>query len=134
MKIAAICCLVLILAGCASLTDIRQSNPVETFQSTQPPNKVANCIAYESQAAMDSWNRYWDPAKVTEKDGTYKILVTLSGGLFVPFTKPMAELTISPDQNGGSNIEFRTASVWGGRDQFLAMVKQCAAPQNSPGK
>lgn len=134
MRITFIFCLALILAGCASLSDIRQSEPTYVLRSETPPGKLANCIAYESQSEMDSWNRFWDPAKITEHDGTYKILVTLSNSLSIPFSKPMAELTIAPGDAGGATIEYRTFSVWGGKEKFWDLVKHCASPQNSPGK
>lgn len=122
-------CFLLSITGCiASLSNIRQSEPAYILHSNKAPEKLANCIAYESQAAIDSWNRFWDPAKITENDGAYKMLITLSGGLFVSFSKPMAELIISPDDSTGSNIECRTYSYWGGKEKFWDLVKHCASP------
>jgi len=124
----------LTLVGCASLSDIRSSEPTYQLDSDLPPKTLANCIAYKSQEAMDSWNRFWDPAQVIERDGKYTMLVTLSGGLFVPFTKPMAEVNITANSHG-SHIEYRTAPMWGGKDPFWALVKKCAIktpPENMP--
>ncbi len=127
MKAVALFCLGLILIGCTTLSDIRRSEPAYVLHSDKPPAKIANCISYESQAAMDSWNRFWDPAKITEQEGIYKILVTLSGGLFISFSKPMAELIITPEKSGGSNVEYRIYSHWGGKEKFWELVQHCAA-------
>ena len=42
----------------------------------------------------------------------------------------MAEIIIMPNRNGGSFIEYRTVSRWGGKEKFWELVKKCASPHN----
>ncbi|MFA4904477.1 MAG: hypothetical protein WC600_17220 [Desulfobaccales bacterium] len=124
--------IILVISGCANLSDVRHSEPTYSLVSTQPPKKLANCIVYKAQAAsLDSWNRYWDPPKLTEIDGTYKILLTFTGGLFLTVSQLRGELTIAPLDNGHSKVEYRTPSLLGGKEQFWELVKQCASPTNT---
>lgn len=131
----------LLIFGCAAtLLDLRQSPPRFTLVSEQSPKNLANSIAYESQLGLDYWGCSWNPAQVTELNGTFIILVTLSSGLFAMTTAPIAEITIKPSNNGGSYLEYRSASIRGPcKDKFWhSVVIKCAGheqtSQNIPAK
>jgi len=113
-------------AGCAAtLPDLRQSAPNFTLISEQPPKILANAITYESQLGLDSWGCSWNPAQINEIDGIFKILVTLTSGLFGVTTTPIAEITIKPAAGGGSFLEYRSGNIWGPcKDRFWYAVVQ----------
>jgi len=124
---------VLLLAGCANLGTIRQSDPVNTLVSDRSPKELANAIAYKSQGSLDSWNRGWDPAQVTEISGTYRLLITLTPNIYglSAAPKPMAEITITPTASGGSRLEYRAFSHWFAKDRFWDLIQHCASPQKA---
>jgi hypothetical protein len=130
MKTTQFCllCLILIIEGCAvPLSTIRQAEPHYTLTSEGPPKKIANCIAYESQKGIERSGCAWDSAKLTEIDGIYKILVTLTGGFLITNTGIVAEITVKPSQSGGSIIEYRPGNIIGPcKDSFWDnVVKPC---------
>jgi len=121
--------LALLLAGCANLGQIRQSDPVATLDSQKSPKELANAIAYESQKDLDSFMRNWDPAVVTETSGVYKILVT-GPYAYGAGKVPRAEITITAKPGGGSHLEYRTPyslrTFFGGH--FWSLIQHCATP------
>ncbi len=130
----------LCLIGCAqSLKEVRQSPPSLVLSSDLQPDKLANRIVYEStQESLNS--RFfpdWDPIKATEIDGVENLLVTVTSRnniLLIPYPpQAVAEMIIRPKESG-SVLEYRGISNWKEEEKFLAMVKHCAAPQNSPEK
>jgi len=134
-------CLVLILVGCApTLKEAKQSPPTFTISSDLPAKTLANKIAYESIQESINSRMFpdWNPAQVIElENGVQKILVTFTsrGNIFlIPYPPlPVADITITPKESGGSLLEYRGIR-WASQEKFLAMIQQCAAPQNSPGK
>jgi hypothetical protein len=129
------------LAGCAAtLHDVQQSPPMLTISSDLSAKTVANKIAYKTAQESLTSRMFpdWNPAQVIElENGNFKILVTFTSRgniLLMPYPPlAVAEMTIIPADRGGSLIEYRGVQ-WTSQDKFLAMVKQCASPQNNPGK
>jgi hypothetical protein len=112
------------LFGCVTVSDIRNSTPVRVMSSPQSPQKIANCVGYETQAEAGNWNKYWDIVSITELDGVYKISVVVNT---ITSLRIVGELTIKPDAKGGSLIEYRSlALVQGGIERLWSYVKKCA--------
>lgn len=121
------------LNGCApTVTDIRNSNPVRMMSSPKPPQKVANCVSYEAQAEAGTLTQYWHLVNMTERDGIYNLAVVRN--TLISLTV-MGELTVRPDGQGGSLIEYRCVSiVQGGIDHFWDYVKKCADKSPASGQ
>jgi hypothetical protein len=120
--------LCLLIAGCATTADIRQSQPVNILDSDISPKKIANCIVYEGQVDASSLNRHWDSPQLLEINDAYKILFTFTGGMFITSSSPLAEITIVP-QNTGSKIELRTNGMPEfAKDRIWHLVVKCASP------
>jgi len=127
-------CLILLLARCANLSNILQDTPVNSLTSDKAAKPFADCIAYASQeSSLDSWNRFWDPARVTEIDGTYKVLVTLTGGLFIITSLPVAELTILPTDSGGSKSNIAPLQGGVAKRNFGNWSKNALVIRTNPG-
>ncbi len=92
--------LLLILAGCASFNDIRNSAPVKsTFVADQTPKQLANCILYELKAEVGL------APILVDKDNSFFIMV--SGAPVYNY----GELSFKPKDNGTA-VELRMNHVF----------------------
>ena len=139
MRTAAILCLFLVLAGCApTLHEMQQSPPSLTISSGNDSKTLANKLAYElTQESLKSrMFPDWDPARAVELDnGVQKIMVTFTSRgniLLIPYApQAVAEITITPADNGGSRLEYRGLN-WSSSDKLLAVIQSCASPKTAP--
>ncbi len=108
-----------ILVGCASTGDIRSSAPIKTANSQQSPKKIANCVLHDAQDEVGKlWFPYWQAPTMSEVNGAYK--------LFFVSGRPVGELTVKPDEKGGSIIELRAIGVFWGKDLLWDYAMRCA--------
>jgi hypothetical protein len=129
------------MLGCGTtLKEAQQSPPTFTISSDLPAKTFANKIVYESTKESINSPMFpdWNPAQLIEmENGVQKVLLTFTSRgniLLIPYPPlPVADITITPKESGGSFLEYRGVR-WVSQEKFLAMIQQCASPQNSPGK
>ena len=94
------------------------------MSSLKPPQKIANCVAYETQAEAGTWSQYWHMVSITERDGIYNLSVIRNT---ITSLAVMGELTVKPDGQGGSLIEYRSlALLQTGTERLWEYVMRCA--------
>ena len=117
-------CLVLMVAGCASFADIRQSEPVKSLFITESATKeIAMCAAFKMKEINPS-------SSVIEIDGEFFLSITSVGAAG---NWAIAEITFKP-KDKGTLIEMRQyawMASWQGSGIWDPVVK-CAASLKQP--
>lgn len=114
-------CLMLMVTGCATFADIRQSEPIKTLSiNGRAPQDIANCALYELKTENGLAPIF------AEKDGSCFIM--LKGDPDFGYSYNFGELSFKP-QDRGTLIELRTSipGSWA-KDQIWNSIIKCASP------
>jgi hypothetical protein len=117
---------IVMLLGCATFADIRQSEPVKSiFIADSATKEIAMCAAFKIKENCPS-------STVIEKDGEFFISITSIGASGV---WPIAEITFKP-KDKGTLIELRRYAWMVSWQEFRLWdpIVKCTASQNNSGK
>lgn len=116
--------LVIMLMGCATVSDVRKSDPVETIVSRKSAKKMHNCFV--QSPAMQEGSAMANPLRLvqTEDDGIYTV-TAYTDNLF--FTSVDAIIVFKPKDDGGCTIEMRKGTRPGMIDFYRTYLISCDA-------
>lgn len=121
MKAIVPCCLILMLAGCATVRDLRSQPSDQSMESTLPPQQIANCVQHQAPAKVSNAAvPYYHFTLNEEPKGTFHILAEIPG-------QPMGEADFRPSATG-THIDFRSRWNFWGSNAFWNCIQQCASP------
>lgn len=112
------------LAGCATVSDVRKSDPVETIVSRKSAKKLHNCFI--QSPAMQEGSTLGNALRLvqTEDDGIYTV-TAYTDNLF--FTSVDAVIVFKPKDGGGCIIEMMKGSRPGAVDFYRNYIMNCDA-------
>jgi hypothetical protein len=116
--------MVIMLVGCATVSDIRKFDPVETIVSHKSAKKMHNCFV--QSPAMQEGSAMANALRLvqTEDDGIYTV-TAYTDNLF--FTSVDAVIVFKPKDDGGCIIEMRKGSRPGMVDFYRNYIMTCDA-------
>jgi len=115
----------LLLAGCATMADIRDKPPDYTMESRLAPEQIASEV--EKRAPVEVTNiavPYYHFTLSKESNGTFHVLAEIPG-------QPSGEAIFQPTDTGGTHIELRSRWNFWGEKAFWDCIQHCASPQSS---
>lgn len=116
--------LVIILAGCATVSDVRKSDPVETIISSKSAKKMHNCFV--QSPALQEGSAIFNPLRMvqTEDGGVYTVTAYTDNLLF---TSVDAVIVFTPKDDGGCIIEIRKGTRPGMVNFYRTYIVTCDA-------
>ena len=116
--------LIILLAGCATVSDVRKSDPVETIISRKSAKKMHNCFV--QSPALTEGSAIFNPIRMvqTEDDGVYTVTAYTDNLLF---TSVDAVIVFKPKDDGGCIIEIKKGTRPGMVDFCRNYLMSCDA-------
>jgi hypothetical protein len=127
MKIISIFCLLLLLFGCATVSDIKSMPPDLIMESNLSPKEIAICVSHKApEEVSNPAVPYYNFSLTEDQKGGYYLLASIPA-------QPMGEVAFLPHNNGGTLIQFRYRWNFWGHDALWSCINKCACPKTPPG-
>jgi hypothetical protein len=116
--------LAIMLIGCATVSDVRKSDPVETILSRKSAKKMHNCFV--QSPALQEGSAIFNPLRMvqTEEDGVYTVTAYTDN---LMFTSVDTVIMFKPKDDGGCIVEIRKGTRPGMVDFYRKYLIDCDA-------